>query len=127
MKSIVAFFDDDWLSEWYDIPPSSFYTVEVNFPEIHPEFNPLPSMDDLWSTISPVVTDFYGNITAASFANAQSAEELQTHLKNALSSMPPIVPGDYNPPTYLGSQNSTAALEGEKMKNREKQEVNFRI
>eukprot|EP00814_Leptocylindrus_danicus_P006810 CAMPEP_0116018496 /NCGR_PEP_ID=MMETSP0321-20121206/8682_1 /TAXON_ID=163516 /ORGANISM="Leptocylindrus danicus var. danicus, Strain B650" /LENGTH=837 /DNA_ID=CAMNT_0003488899 /DNA_START=3044 /DNA_END=5558 /DNA_ORIENTATION=- len=123
MKSIVAFFDNDWLSEWYDIPPSSFYTVEVNFPDVHPEFNPLPSMDELWSTVSPALNDFYENISEASLASVQSAKELQTNLNNALSSMPPIIPSDYDPPKYLGSPNSTAALGEEKMKNREIQEV----
>ena len=48
MKSVVAIFDNNWLSDWYDIPPESFLTVEVPFPENIPTFQPLPSVDDIW-------------------------------------------------------------------------------
>ena len=123
MKSVVIFFDNSWLGGWYDIPPSSFYTVEVPFPKTRPEFTPLPSLDEIWSDVSFNLDQFQTNLTHISELAALNVEIFRENIKEKLLDTPSLVPRDYDPPDYVGRNNSTRSTGDEYVAYRTETEV----
>ena len=127
MKSVVAIFDNNWLSDWYDIPPESFLTVEVPFPENIPTFQPLPSVDDIWIDLTPMLNKFYANFTTVQANLQNKSNELRKSVGEQLNSIPDFTPQDYNPPQYVGANSSEINLEEERLAHLQESEVRSNV
>lgn len=113
MKSVVVFFDNSWLGDWYKIPPSSFYAVEVPFPKTRPNFISLPSLDEVWNDVSFNVDIFDSNMSIISELVSKNIEAFRQDMRHVLVDPPSLIPQDYNPPDFVGRNGSIITVDSE--------------
>lgn len=63
---------------------------------------PVPSLDEVWTAVRPVVDFFIQNLTMASLETNLRAMEWALALESAFTNWN-LMPDDYNPPSFLGS------------------------
>ena len=105
----------------------SFLTVEVPFPENIPTFQPLPSVDDIWIDLTPMLNKFYANFTTTQANLQNKSNELRKSVGEQLNSIPDFTPQDYNPPKYVSANSSEINIEEERLMHLQESEVRSNV
>ncbi|GMH86508.1 hypothetical protein TL16_g10570 [Triparma laevis f. inornata] len=109
---------DNW-GDWYDMPLSDMYPVDINFPDAI-EFEDLPSIDGIWEKVAPALESMYVNMTDAQIAAYKMGMQWKQDVQEQLDKLPDPLPEDYNPPQYEGADESVTNVTAEKKRHQEK-------
>lgn len=119
----------DWFSrfgksDWWDIEVEDIVPLGVAFPGSTPTFTELPTLDDVWDSVS-VSWDFFRiQLESAEGKVVRMAKELGNDFEQEMIlNLPNVTPADYNPPTYRGPNSEISGLDEEKTMHAERSQV----
>ena len=119
----------DWFSlfgksDWWDIEVEDIVPLGVNFPGSTPTFTELPTLDDVWDSVS-VSWDFFRiQLGRAEGKVVRLARELGNAFEqDMILNLPNVTPADYNPPTYRGPNSEISSLDEEKTMHAKRSQV----
>mmetsp|Transcript_2637 Transcript_2637/g.5022 ORF Transcript_2637/g.5022 Transcript_2637/m.5022 type:complete len:979 (-) Transcript_2637:24-2960(-) len=108
----------DW-GGWYDIPLDSMYPIDVGFPNAI-TFEEIPNIDHVWDKVAPALDSLYVNMTDAKLAAYKMGMKWKKDIQDQLDQLPDPLPEDYNPPQYVGADESVTNATAEKKRHKEK-------
>ena len=119
----------DWFSffgksDWWDIEVEDIIPLGVAFPGSTPTFTELPSLDDVWDSVSVSLDFFRMQLESAEAKAVRMAKELGNDFeRNMILNLPNVTPADYNPPTYRGSNSDVSGLDEEETRHAKRSQV----
>lgn len=125
---VNTFFSGDWFHiNLIDITP-----VDVSFPDVDsdilPQIGSFPNVEMQWNLAVPKIDAFYVDLDNVKLMAAKRVENALNILKNAASraaGLVPNLPDDYNPPKYVGLNDTVETLEDEVLLHKNKSKVRF--
>jgi len=123
---VNTFFSGDWFHiSLIDITP-----VDVSFPDVDsdilPKIGSFRSIEMQWNIAVPKIDVFYADLDNVKMMAAKRVENVLDNLKNAASraaGLVPNLPDDYNPPKYVGLNDTVESLDDEVLLHRNKSKV----
>jgi hypothetical protein len=121
----------DWVermgnSDWWDIDVEDIIPRGVAFPGSTPTFTELPTLDDVWDSVSVSLDLFSTQLDSAEAKAVQLAKDLGNEFElDMILKLPNVNPADYNPPRYKesGSEMLASSLDEEEARHAEKSQV----
>lgn len=120
------FFYNDWATEWIwdsnfaSFDAHRFFSPEIPYPDIA-DFKALseniPSIDSFYPKVKPAFEKFLTKVDDTVYGFSRSAELFREQVQNTVldvRNIPSLLPEDYNPPEYIGSNSHVVDLEYEK-------------
>ena len=123
-RAIPDWFSRFGKSDWWDIEVEDIVPLGVNFPGSTPTFTELPTLDDVWDSVS-VSWDFFRiQLGSAEGKVVRLARALGNDFEqDMILNLPNVTPADYNPPSYRGPNNEISSLDEEKTMHAKRSQV----
>ncbi len=109
-----------WGSE-YELDVTTFLPTEIPYPEFPISLNELaariPTIDSFYPAIEPALAKFLLKVDEIEHGIRKSIQFFKEDIKWKvidISNLPSMLPEDYNPPKYVGSNNDIRDLNAEK-------------
>jgi len=123
-NAMPDWFDRFGKSDWWDIEVEDIIPLGVAFPGSTPTFTDLPTLDDVWDSVSISMDFFHTQLDSAEAKAMQLAKELGNDLEeNIIFNLPNVTPADYNPPSYKGWNDEMSNLDEEKIRHAQQSQV----
>ena len=122
--AIPDWFDRFGNSDWWDIEVEDMIPLGVAFPGSTPTFTELPTLDDVWDSVSISLDLFRIQLDSAEAKAVQLAKKLGNDFEeNVIANLPNVTPADYNPPTYKDANDKVSDLDEEKIRHSRQSQV----
>ena len=108
----------DW-GGWFDVELDSFYPDDVEWP-VAITFEDIPEISEVWDKVSPALDAFYLNLTQAQKDAYLLGQKWKKDVQEQLEKLPDPTPVDYNPPQYVGADETVRNVTEEKKRHKEK-------
>jgi len=109
---------DDW-GGWFDMELNTFFPDDVEWP-VAITFEEIPDVSEVWDKVAPALDAFYVNLTKAQRDAYLLGKKWKKDVSDQLDKLPDIMPEDYNPPQYVGADDTVMNVTAEKKRHKDR-------